>query len=301
MRLLPESVRKKLGMSRHAVSGKPDEWVPVFEESQGRRLSAPARWLCAVTDVGMRRNNNEDQYFLSSDCRLWVVADGMGGHAAGEIASALTIQAIVASIDSAGREPGAEAGARPDDLLLRAFDSAQDLVSSQGLKDEECRGMGSTVIAGITEGESVHICHVGDVRGYHLSEGQLTRITNDHSLVWELVMSGLLTADEARVHPQRAKVTQAIGKMRGIKPDFATLTLKPKDRVLLCSDGLWEALPDQDIGKLISADGSMRDLASVLVNKVNEAGGEDNITVVLYEHAAGRTALVKPKENRRDS
>src|SRR5438309_179037 len=96
MKMLPESIRKKLGLQRRARSAQRDGWLPVSEQSRSRRLSAPARWLCGVTDIGQRRSVNEDEYFLSSDCTLWVVADGMGGHAAGAVASALTIHAIVA-------------------------------------------------------------------------------------------------------------------------------------------------------------------------------------------------------------
>jgi protein phosphatase len=289
MKLLPKSMRKKLGMSRDAVQAQPNQWVPVSEESYSRKLSAPAPWLCGITDIGKRRSSNEDRYFLSADGALWIVADGMGGHAAGEVASALTIDAIVASMGSMGWQ-APEMDSSLSDRLLTAFRAAQDLVSERSLNDENCRGMGSTAIAGMIDGEALHICHVGDVRAYHCSDERFTRVTNDHSLVWELVMSGWLTSDEARLHPQRAKITQAIGTLKGIKPEISKVILKPRDRVLLCSDGLWEALTDQDIHTIVRSEGSMRELASVLVDNANAAGGEDNITAVLYEHPAAQAS-----------
>jgi protein phosphatase len=211
----------------------------------------------------------------------------MGGHAAGEIASALTIQAIAKSVDSAGGGASVHGGAYISDRLLEAFALAQDWVSGCSLKDGNCKGMGSTAIAGVRDGEALHICHVGHVRAYHLTEGRLRRITNDHSWVWqELVMAGSLTSDEARSHPKRRLLTQAIGASRGINPESTRVTLRAGDRILLCSDGLWEALADEEIGAVIGAKGSMRHLASALVDQANAAGGNDNITAVLYEHTS---------------
>jgi protein phosphatase len=257
-------------------TSNPRLWTPIFEESTGRTLSAPAQWLCAVTDVGKQRPSNEDGYFLSADCRLWIVADGMGGHAAGGLACTLTIEAIAEAMDGAAPRMPAS--------LIEAFGDAQQRVEARGRDDAECQGMGSTVIAGIVQEEALHVCHVGDTRGYHFSQGQLRRLTNDHSLVWNLVRSGLLTPDQARVHPQRGRVTQAIGMRAGLQPDVTSVALTPGDRVLLCSDGLWEALADQDIGMIVGSGGSMMELASTLVDKANAASGQDNITAVLYEH-----------------
>jgi protein phosphatase len=145
--------------------------------------------------------------------------------------------------------------------------------------------MGSTVIAGVMHDETLHVCHVGDVRAYHLSRGHLRRVTNDHSWVWEtFVMSGLLTPEQARTHPQRRVVTQAIGRLQGVSPDTARIPLRAGDRVLLCSDGLWGALSDKELGAVVGSNGSMQELASMLVDKANDAGGEDNITAILYEH-----------------
>jgi protein phosphatase len=261
-------------------------WTPVFEESSTRRLSAPAPWLCGITDIGKRRGNNEDDYFLSADSNFWIVADGMGGHAAGEIASAMTIQAIVDAMSSpTARRPWVEE-LSDRNRLVEAFADANDRVAGHGLSNRGCHGMGSTAIAGIVNGECLHLCHVGDTRGYHFSEGQFRRLTNDHSLMWELVMSGQITSEQARSHPQRGKITQAIGMLSGIKPELTSVVLKPSDRVLLCSDGLWEALADQEIGGIVASNGSMLELASTLADRANASSGQDNVTAVLYEHGA---------------
>ena len=257
-------------------------WTPVFEESTGRKVSAPMHRLCAVTDIGKVRRCNEDGYFLSRDCKLWIVADGLGGHAAGQLASKLTIETIVGAMEHAGTRsaPVVSHG----HSLKEAFADAQARVLRRSERDAECQGMGSTAIAGIVQGEVLHVCHIGDTRCYHFSRGQLRRLTNDHSLVWDLVMAGLLTPDEARTHPQRGIITQAIGMQSAVQPDVTSAGLIRGDRVLLCSDGLWEALEEGVIASIMRSNGSMMDLASMLVDQAKMASGQDNITAVLYEH-----------------
>ena len=284
MKLVLEKLRKKLQMRHDEGLANPEVRKPASREPPSRKLSAPSRWLCAATDIGKRRIRNEDEYYLSPDCKLWIVADGMGGHAAGEIASALSIQAIAESMNPSKPNGLSSGETGIGGRLVEAFAAAQNRVSGRSLSEPECHGMGSTVIAGFVDGEDLYVCHVGDVRGYHFSEGRLTRLTNDHSLVWELVTSGLLTPDQARFHPQRSKVTQAIGMLAGITPDVTSRMLKPRDRVLLCSDGLWEALPEPDIGELVCADSPVLESVSMLVDKANATSGQDNITAILYEH-----------------
>ena len=296
MKLLVASVRNKIRTWRDNGSNA-NHWEPVCSESSGHRIFAPSPQLCAVTDIGQRRIKNEDEYFLSMDGKLWILADGMGGHAAGELASRLTIQAIVASMEWAGLDIGAGPEASFRDRLMTAFAIAQDWVTSRSRMDDECQGMGSTAIAGVVDGDTLHLCHVGDVRGYQLSGGHFRRITSDHSWVWEsLVKPGMLTPDQARFHPQRGKVTQAIGSLKGIKPELNSIPLKTGDRVLLCSDGLWEALADENIAAIIGSYGSIQHLASALVDRANTASGEDNITAILYEHKRRLAASGRPSQ-----
>lgn len=174
--------------------------------------------------------------------------------------------------------------------LLAAFATAQDNILTHGLENERCKGMGCTAIASFRNGDTLRVCHVGDVRCYHWSNGELNQVTNDHSWIWEgLVMNGLLASDCVRSHPERGKVTRAIGLagQESLKPDLTAVVLKPGDRVLLTSDGLWEALGDCEIAAVVGSDGTMRQLASVLVDRANAAGGGDDITVVVYEHKTG--------------
>jgi len=281
IKLLLEALRRGLPQRRNSAATHA-AWQPVAEESPYRRLSAPSPELCAITDIGKRRRQNEDTYFLSADRRLWIIADGMGGHAAGELASTLAVQAIVEAMKMNGEsQTPADAGER----LMRAFAFAHNRVASHSQDDDKCYGMGCTAIVGTIEEERLAICHVGDVRAYHASNGRMKRITNDHSWVWEnLVMQGLLTPEQARSHPQRAHITQAVGTRHGIRPGLNRVRVKRGDRILLCSDGLWEAVSENDIRAVLGAHGSMKQLATALVDRANAAGGDDNITVIIYEH-----------------
>ena len=146
--------------------------------------------------------------------------------------------------------------------------------------------MGCTLVLACVRGDTLHICHVGDVRAYLWREGRFNALTRDHSVVAEMVAARELTPDEARGHPAKNEVLRAIGMPAGFEPDSNRCALQSGDRVLLCSDGLWEMLPDREIARVVGADGSMRQLATQLVDRANDAGGHDNISVVLYEHRA---------------
>ncbi|HLK62248.1 MAG TPA: protein phosphatase 2C domain-containing protein [Bryobacteraceae bacterium] len=263
------------------------KWGPDCEgQPGGRRLSVPSQDLCGVSDAGCYREQNEDAYGFSPDRRLWVVADGMGGHAAGEVASCMTVRAILQSMEAALSPQADDAAGMIPDHLLNAFADAHSIVLGHSLDHLHCRGMGSTGIAGIVDGDILHLCHVGDSRAYHISEGRFRRVTNDHSWVWQnLVMPGILTADQGRCHPMRSNLLQAIGNAH-IYPELTSLALKPGDRILLCTDGLWEGLRHEQIGQIVTARGPVETLGLALVEKAIEAGGRDNITLILYEHAA---------------
>jgi len=255
----------------------------ISEQSPKRKLLAPSEWLCAITDVGTSRSTNEDAFYVSPDGRLWLVADGMGGQAAGELASLLTIEAIAESLraDVGFRDVS---GDQPDSRLVSALEFAHTRVLRYASQHEECRGMGCAVAAGCVSGNSLHICHSGDVRCYVLSGGLLECVTMDHSVVGRLVRSGLLRSAETQDHPDQGRLEQAVGVPGRFKPAVTTRQLVTSDRVLLCSDGLWEALSDEDIAGVLLSDGSMRQLATVLVDRATVLAGEDNITAVVYEH-----------------
>ncbi len=223
----------------------------------------------AATDVGRVREGNEDAYLVDDAMGLLAVADGMGGHRAGEVASVTALEALRAAITSG----------RP---LRESIEDANDAVFTKSLTDTNLRGMGTTLTAGtLVAGDTVLIGHVGDSRAYLLHDGELRQVTEDHSLVEELVREGRLTADEAAVHPQRSIITRALGVDASVEVDVYPVELVPGDRILLCSDGLTGMVQPDDIAAALRRESDPGRAATQLVDAANAAGGEDNITVVV--------------------
>lgn len=259
--------------------------IPAGAGSPGRMILVASDALCAVSDVGRVREHNEDLVHLSDDGRLMILADGMGGYAAGEVAAALAVAAVTEHLDAAVRSLKDETGDALPLAMQAAMNAAQQRVLAVAESQEGKKDMGCTLIQACIRGDTLNTCHVGDVRCY-LWRGQTLRaLTRDHSVVAELIAAGDLAPDQARAHPAKNVVLRAIGMASGFEADINTCSLQRGDRVLLCSDGLWEMLSDQDIADVIGADGSMRQIAMQLVDRANDAGGSDNISVVLYEHA----------------
>jgi len=223
----------------------------------------------AATDVGRVRDGNEDAYLVNDEMGLIAVADGMGGHRAGEVASATALEALRAAITSG----------RP---LRESIEDANEAVFTKSLTDTSLRGMGTTLTAGtLVAGGTVLVGHVGDSRAYLLHDGELHQVTDDHSLVEELVREGKLTADEAAVHPQRSIITRALGVDASVEVDVYPVQLTPGDRLLLCSDGLTGMVQPDDIAATLRRENDPARAATQLVDAANAAGGEDNITVVV--------------------
>jgi protein phosphatase len=219
----------------------------------------------ARTDVGRVRAGNEDSLLVSDDGRLIVVADGMGGHQGGEVASATAVATLRAEI---------EAGRSVEDAVV----AANRAVLERADGDPTLRGMGTTVTGGIVEGSSLRIAHVGDSRAYLLRDGALRQVTVDHSVVAELIAAGELTEEEALVDRRRSMITRALGIERDVVVD-----LRAGDRLLLCSDGLTTMLRDPAIHGILT-DTTDPDAAAVaLVDAANAAGGADNITVIVAD------------------
>lgn len=223
------------------------------------------------TDVGHVRDHNEDS--LTVVPPLFAVADGMGGHEAGEVASELTIKTLE---QLAPAHPDAQA-------LERAVETANLNVlqaPSQGIGRE---GMGTTLTAAMIEGERLLIAQVGDSRAYLLHQGELQQLTRDHSLMMDLIEAGQITPEEARVHPNRSVITRAIGSDPHMKPDIYELNISAGDRLLLCSDGLSTMLEDDEIQTIMRHTPSPQQCASDLVDVALQAGGYDNVTVVVVD------------------
>lgn len=238
------------------------------------------RWGGA-SHVGQVRQVNQDSLFVGTG--LFVVADGMGGHAGGEIASRIAVETMEAELEDASQP-------RPPRRVLdlvTAVQAANDRVWAESEHDPELAGMGTTVVAiGIVEeaGEArVAIVNVGDSRAYRLSDGNLDQISDDHSLVGELYREGRLTADEARAHPQKNIVTRAVGIDRYVDVDEFQVLPRTGDRYLLCSDGLTDEVTEAEIATVLRTIDEPAAAAEDLVRRANEAGGRDNITLIVVD------------------
>ena len=225
----------------------------------------------ARSDVGLVRGHNEDSFLLQAP--LFVVSDGMGGHAAGEVASSIAVETI-----------GQQAPGTADDVLLgAAVESANASVMSAAEQGIGKPGMGCTATAVIIEKSRMAVAHVGDSRAYVLRQGTLVRVTHDHSYVEELVDSGQITADEARTHPSRSVITRALGSDPDMYADHFSLEVGDGDRIILCSDGLSGMIGDGQIESLAVSSATPQQAADNLVAAALTAGGADNVTVVVID------------------
>jgi protein phosphatase len=246
--------------------------------------------FAAATDVGRMRKNNEDSYLSSQP--VAAVADGMGGHSAGEVASAIAIEELAALRD---RGPWENETAATDDLkqaILRANRRIREMAAS----DRKLNGMGTTLVALVEDGDMVHVANVGDSRGYLLRQGELSQVTVDHSLVQELVDDGRLSPEDAERHPQRSVITRALGIDPEVEFDLFTYKLQVGDRLLLCSDGLSDVVEPAQIRRVLLRTPSAQRAARQLVTVANEQGGPDNITVIVVD-AVDESAVLDADED----
>ncbi len=225
-----------------------------------------------LTDTGRRRRRNEDSYVL--DPPLFAVADGMGGAQAGEVASRLAAAAFHEYREADELEPERRVEALVQEANRRVYERSRE--------DANASGMGTTVTAALVEGDSVAIAHVGDSRAYRIRGDALEQLTEDHSLVADLMRSGRLTPEEAEAHPQRSVITRALGTDPEVDVDTFAVGLEPDDVFLLCSDGLTTMVPDEEILRIVHESSSLDRAARALVKAANKRGGEDNVTVVLF-------------------
>lgn len=230
----------------------------------------------ASSDPGKVRSGNEDSYFVDVDLGLLVVADGMGGHRSGEVASALAVRKVSESIASASTT-------EPHETLLDAIASAEEAVVEQSLSSEKDFGMGTTVVmAFLPQGNALWIAHVGDSRAYLSRDGALELLTEDHTIYNQLRLAGQLT-DDPGMRPPRNMLSQAIGVGMPLSPEIESIELKPGDRIMLCTDGLTDMVNDTEIASVLGAAGAPADACTELVGLANNYGGADNITVVVAD------------------
>ncbi|HEY4321434.1 MAG TPA: Stp1/IreP family PP2C-type Ser/Thr phosphatase [Gemmatimonadales bacterium] len=236
------------------------------------------RFTCAArTDVGVVRSGNEDSYLMGTDRGLFIVADGMGGHAAGEVASEMATQIIADQFRPVRGMSDEELMAQ----LIGAVRAANDAIFRRTLAEHDKRGMGTTsTVLGLLPRRYV-IAQVGDSRAYMLRGGVLTQVTKDHSYVQEQVDAGRLTPEEARVHPYANVITRCVGSSSDVVPDLYFGTLEPGDLLLLASDGLTGMLDDEDVRQILLGDQELERMIDGLIAGANHRGGLDNVTTIL--------------------
>lgn len=230
----------------------------------------------AGTHVGLIRPGNEDSYLC--DHPLYVVADGLGGHAAGEVASALVVERL--SEVSVADDTSADAAQQE---LADAVRDANRRIHQSAIDDPEHAGMGTTVTAAVAVGDSLCLAHVGDSRAYLLRDGELSRITEDHTPVQRAVRAGVLTAEEALHHPSRHVLAQAVGLDIDVEIDTPTVELQAGDRIVLCTDGMTDPIPDAHIPELITELDTPRAVVDKLIETALQRGGPDNVTIVALD------------------
>ncbi len=234
----------------------------------------------AKTDIGNKRKMNQDFFYCSnhnvgSFQNLFIVADGMGGHKAGDHASRLCVESIVNSIKASKHNT-------PVTVLNEAVLSANEAVYNEANKNSAYEGMGTTVVACTLYEDKLYIANIGDSRLYIIND-DISQITKDHSLVEEMVKNGNITESEARIHPQKNIITRALGIDLRVHADYFEIDVKRSDIVLMCTDGLTNMIEDDDIEYIVKHSNSLEKAVDALIAKANENGGNDNITVILAE------------------
>jgi PPM family protein phosphatase len=223
-----------------------------------------------ASDLGRQRQGNEDNYFVRAP--LFVVADGMGGAQAGEVASEMAVESF-----DGGLPDGA-----PADALVQVIEDANRRIHDRSRSEAQRAGMGTTVTAAYVGEREVTIAHVGDSRAYVLRDGELTRLTRDHSLVGELVARGKLTEEQAETHPQRSVITRALGPEPDVQVDVQVYQARAGDLFMVCSDGLTSMVPEARVRAILAGGDSLDHAGRELIAAANDAGGRDNITVILF-------------------
>ncbi len=236
----------------------------------------------ARTDVGLKRFNNEDSYIINveKDEKIFIVADGMGGHNAGEVASLTACRTVENSIlDSKGDI---------DAILKEAVEKANKEIFIKAAENTEMKGMGTTVEACVLTEDIIHLAHVGDSRVYVINSDEIRKITNDHSIVGMMLDNGTITEEEAKYHPQRHFITRAVGTSMTVEVDIVNEKIHKGEWVLMCTDGLTNMVPKDEIHRIVVSSSKCEKAAEKLIEKAKENGGDDNITLILFNLDKGK-------------
>ncbi|MBW3594026.1 MAG: Stp1/IreP family PP2C-type Ser/Thr phosphatase [Actinobacteria bacterium] len=235
----------------------------------------------AKSDVGRVRDGNEDSYLVQEP--IFVVADGMGGHLAGDVASRIAVQTI--------SERAGDGAAADPEAIEKAVKEANAAIYEKASSDPSLHGMGTTCTLVLVADSEIHIAHVGDSRAYLLRDGELSQLTEDHTLVGRMVKEGRLQPEEAERHPQRSIITRALGVDDHVEVDLQTIPVEEGDKVLICSDGLSSMIDSDSIQNVLASNDDPQRAVDELIDRANDAGGEDNITAVVLAFDGGEGGL----------
>ncbi|MGF7533245.1 Stp1/IreP family PP2C-type Ser/Thr phosphatase [Bacillus mexicanus] len=238
------------------------------------------------TDTGKIRQHNEDDAGIfkgKDEFVLAVVADGMGGHLAGDVASKMAVKAMEEKWNEAAAIPVAPSEC--EGWLTEQILAVNSKIYDHAQAHEECQGMGTTIVCALFTGKTVSIAHIGDSRCYLLQDNDFIQVTEDHSLVNELVRTGEISREDAEHHPRKNVLTKALGTDRSVSIDTRSFDIEAGDKLLLCSDGLTNKVEGTELKDILQSDSAPQEKVNLLVDKANQNGGEDNITAVLLELA----------------
>ncbi len=243
----------------------------------------------AISDKGMKRQNNEDALICNSDDGLFLVADGMGGENCGEVASSITADNFYRIISPylSDQEVTVPFELSPEESIFKqALNHAVEIANSAVIEFAEnnlsCRGMGSTLTAVVFNDWTLYIVHIGDSRLYKMDDKGLYQVTEDHTRVQEMVNEGLITPRQAKTHPKKNVLTRCIGRKARLRPDIFSIDWKPGNTFLICSDGLTDMVGDEEIFRELTESDSLESYAKRLIEMANEKGGKDNITLIVF-------------------
>ena len=234
----------------------------------------------AISDIGKIRDKNQDAYYISleNDLDLYIVADGMGGHKCGEIASSMALDIVKKQFLNFDEKAKSK-----DDvlkLIKHSIEEANIKIYLKSLEMEECQGMGTTMTLAYIYKENILLGHVGDSRAYIIENSHIRQLTEDHSYINELLKNGTITPEEAKTHPKKNMITRAVGSSSNLEIDLIEKKYNVGDILLLCSDGLFNMLDEEDIKQVFNREDNMQNACEILTTMANEKGGLDNITVV---------------------
>ncbi|AZV42217.1 protein phosphatase [Peribacillus asahii] len=235
------------------------------------------------TDRGKVRQHNEDNggvFINSTGIRLAIVADGMGGHRAGDVASTMTVDLLKKSWDEAG---AIETANEAEEWLRENITKVNEVLFQHAAENNECQGMGTTIVAAICTDKFASVANIGDSRCYLHNESGFKQVTEDHSLVNELVRTGQITKEDAEHHPRKNVLLRALGTELKVEMDIVTVMFEEEDILLLCSDGLSNKVSEQEMCNIVKNEHSLEEKATAFIDLANQYGGEDNITLVLVQ------------------